>query len=267
MELVCSCCPVYLPPSKSRWPCLPLASGFWKFWPDWLFVLQPHTRPYFSRSGDNSSESVATREAAQSREAETAGCGSSTPRSLWFSGLTQQTAKAGWSPHPRRRLQEQREPHRGQSSAAPLHARPGRHDAAAAPGGEAQPIAEGEPLLAPVPLVSVPRPRYSAVTAPSAVAPFGNECGPSLRCTAAPCTLGRRGATGQGSGEQGWGGNPGTWWRRYRVSVPCCPQPLQGQKTGSGKAARGNHSPVGNALSTPPLLLPASPELLRNSQF
>ena len=98
LGLVCSCCRVYLPPSKSRWPCLPLASGFWKLWPDCLFVLQPHTRPYFSQSGDSSSESVATREAAQSREAETAGCGSSTPRSLWFSGPAQQTAKAGWSP-------------------------------------------------------------------------------------------------------------------------------------------------------------------------
>ena len=51
------------------------------------------------------------------------------------------------------------------------------------------------------------------------------------------CTLGRRSTTGQGSGEQGWGGDPVTWWRRYRVSVPCRWQPLQSQKTGSWKAA------------------------------
>lgn len=58
--------------------------------------------------------------------------------------------------HLRGRLQEQREPHRGQSSAAPLDARPGRHDAAAVPGGEAQPIAESELLLTPVLLVAKP---------------------------------------------------------------------------------------------------------------
>ena len=114
---------------------------------------------------------------------------------------------------PRRRLQEQREPHRGQSSAAPLHARPGQHDAAAAPGGEAQPIAEGEPLLAPVPLVSVPRPRYSAVTAPSAVAPFGNECGPSPYAVLLPpapweggAPLGKEVGSRGGEGTRGPGG-------------------------------------------------------------
>ena len=59
--------------------------------------------------------------------------------------------------HPRGHLQEQREPHRGQSSAAPLHARSSRHDAAAEPEDEVQPAAESEPLLAPVLLVSAPR--------------------------------------------------------------------------------------------------------------
>ena len=56
------CCPVRLPSSiKEPGPCLPLACGFWKLWPDGLFVLQPHTRPYFSQSLDSSAEPVTRR--------------------------------------------------------------------------------------------------------------------------------------------------------------------------------------------------------------
>ncbi|XP_043334061.1 ATP-binding cassette sub-family C member 4-like isoform X4 [Cervus canadensis] len=98
--MVCSCCPVYLPPSKSRWPCLPLACGSWKLWPDCLFVLQPHTRPYFSRSGDSSAvgDPEAVREAAQSREAETWRAVGAPPPEACGSRAAQQTAKADWSP-------------------------------------------------------------------------------------------------------------------------------------------------------------------------
>ena len=42
-----------------------------------------------------------------------------------------------------------------------------------------------------------------------------------------------------------------TWWRRYRVSVPCRWQPLQSQKTGSWKAALGGITAQReNALNT-----------------
>ena len=91
----------YPPPSKSRWPCLPLGCGSWKLWPDCFFVLQPHTRPYFSQSPDSRAEPVTRRRPGRLRSpggGDLAGGGCSTPRSLLFSGFAQQTPKADWSP-------------------------------------------------------------------------------------------------------------------------------------------------------------------------
>lgn len=167
--------------------------------------------------------------------------------------------------HPRGRLQEQREPHLPQSSAAPLHARPGRYDAAAVPEGEAQPAAESEPLLAPVLLVSAPR---LVVTAPSSAAPFGNKCGPSQCCPAPPLHPGKAEHDWARKWGAGVGRGPGDLvaeiqgLRALPLAAP--PEPENRKLEG---CLRGNHSPEGKCTEHPPLLLQASPELLRNSHF
>ena len=67
----------------------------------------------------------ATREVAQSREAETwRAMGAPFPETCGSPGPPSRSRRRTGLQHPRGRLQKQREPHRGQSSAAPLHTAP-----------------------------------------------------------------------------------------------------------------------------------------------
>ena len=95
-----------------------------------------------------------TLEAAQSWEADLVHKGRSTLRSRCSQAPTQWTCEAASLQHPRRRLQEQQEPHRRLSRETLVCDHLGRQDAACVRGGEDQPAAEGELLLAPVCLVS-----------------------------------------------------------------------------------------------------------------
>ena len=168
--------------------------------------------------------------------------------------------------HPRGRLQEQREPHRGQSSAAPLRSRPGRHDAAAVPDGEAQPAAESEPLLAPVLLVSAPG-RDTAVIAPSAARAFRERVWtlPMLSCS----------LLHPGKAEHDWARKWGAEVGRGSGDLVAAVQGLLALLPAAPpepESRRPEGCPGGitaqweNALNTPPLLLLASAELIRNSQ-
>ena len=127
-ELVCSFWAVlYPPPSKSWWPCLPLARGSWKLWLDCLFVLQPHTRLYFNQSCNGSAEPVTRgdRKVAQSGKAETGRAVGAPPQEACGSqGPPSRPGKRPGLQHPRGRAPAQREPQRGQTRAALLHACP-----------------------------------------------------------------------------------------------------------------------------------------------
>ena len=82
--------------------------------------------------------------------------GHSTLRSRCSQAPAQWTCGAASLQHPRRHLQEQQEAHRLLSKVTPVCVHLGRQDAGRVPGGEDQPAAEGELLLAPVCLVSAP---------------------------------------------------------------------------------------------------------------
>ena len=80
--------------------------------------------------------------------------GRSTLRSRCSQAPAQWTCEAASLQHPRRRLQEQQEPHRRLSTETLVCVHLGRQDAACVRGCEDKPGAEGELLLAPVCLVS-----------------------------------------------------------------------------------------------------------------
>lgn len=160
------------------------------------------------------------------------------------SGLPQsRSARRPELQHPCRRLQEQRERHRGLSSAIPTLCRPGWQDAAGVPGVEAQPAAGRESLLTRVLLVSslaraaTPR-RCRAgvwccrrllgwgtegldVGALSARASFRGWGRPTLPAWSPPAPGVRTGR------EQGGEGDPATWWQGRRVSVLCRSRPRE----------------------------------------
>lgn len=95
-----------------------------------------------------------TLEAAQSWEADLVHKGRSTLRSRGSEAPAQWTCEVARIQHPRQSLQEQQKPHGRLSRKTWVCVRLGREDAACVRGGEDQPAAEGELLLAPVCLVS-----------------------------------------------------------------------------------------------------------------